>query len=65
MNVRENVRSGFYVEGLTEFVIREYDDFNRLIQKGLNSRITGFTKMNAKSSRSHSVLDISLSYQTK
>ncbi|EFN50818.1 hypothetical protein CHLNCDRAFT_59403 [Chlorella variabilis] len=46
---------GVFVEGLTEHVVVNADDVMRLIQKGSANRHTASTRMNERSSRSHSV----------
>jgi kinesin family protein 3/17 len=56
--LRESSKKGFYVEGLSEKIINDEKDFQFLIDKGKNNRITKSTLLNEESSRSHSVLTI-------
>ncbi|CAN1182467.1 Kinesin-like protein KIN-12A [Linum perenne] len=55
LQIREDVKSGVYVENLTEEYVFTLKDVNRLLIKGLSNRRTGATSVNAESSRSHSV----------
>eukprot|EP01006_Ploeotia_vitrea_P037465 TRINITY_DN66130_c1_g8_i1.p1 TRINITY_DN66130_c1_g8~~TRINITY_DN66130_c1_g8_i1.p1 ORF type:complete len:769 (-),score=454.54 TRINITY_DN66130_c1_g8_i1:1118-3304(-) len=57
MEVREGA-DGFFVKDLSTFVVKSVDDLMKLLRKGQKARSTGATKMNAGSSRSHSVLSI-------
>ncbi|KAG2306772.1 hypothetical protein Bca4012_084258 [Brassica carinata] len=53
--IREDVKSGVYVESLTEGYVRNLKDLSQLLIKGLANRRTGATSVNAESSRSHCV----------
>ncbi|GLT97693.1 hypothetical protein SLE2022_152460 [Rubroshorea leprosula] len=55
LQIREDVKSGVYVENLTEEYVSSMKDVTRLLTKGLSNRRTGSTTINAESSRSHSV----------
>ncbi|KAF8014161.1 hypothetical protein BT93_H0106 [Corymbia citriodora subsp. variegata] len=55
LQIREDVKSGVYVENLTEESVCTMKDVNRLLLRGLSNRRTGATSINAESSRSHSV----------
>ncbi|XP_010673319.2 kinesin-like protein KIN-12B [Beta vulgaris subsp. vulgaris] len=55
LQIREDVKSGVYVENLTEECVSTAKDVIRLLLKGLSHRRTGSTSINAESSRSHSV----------
>ncbi|CAI0397671.1 unnamed protein product [Linum tenue] len=55
LEIREDVKSGLYVENLTEEHVFTLRDVTRLLIKGLSNRRTGATSVNAESSRSHSV----------
>ncbi|KAK8494187.1 hypothetical protein V6N12_044600 [Hibiscus sabdariffa] len=50
-----DVKSGVYVENLTEKYVSSMKDVTQLLIKGLSNRRTGATSINAESSRSHSV----------
>lgn len=56
MHLREDIRSGVYVEGLKEENIVSVKDMITLISRGTQNRHVGSTNMNKESSRSHSVL---------
>ena len=58
--IREDPRRGFYVEGLQEFIVRDYREAEALINLGLENRTIAPTLMNATSSRSHTVLTLSI-----
>ncbi|GMI70476.1 hypothetical protein like AT3G23670 [Hibiscus trionum] len=55
LQIREDVKSGVYVENLTEKYVSSMKDVTQLLIKGLSNRRTGATSINAESSRSHSV----------
>ncbi|XP_022761807.1 kinesin-like protein KIN-12B [Durio zibethinus] len=55
LQLREDVKSGVYVENLTEEYVSSMNDVTQLLIKGLSNRRTGATSINAESSRSHSV----------
>ncbi|PSS32623.1 Kinesin-like protein [Actinidia chinensis var. chinensis] len=55
LQIREDVKSGVYVENLTEECVSTMKDVTQLLIKGLSNRRTGSTSINAESSRSHSV----------
>ncbi|KAK1319576.1 Kinesin-like protein KIN12B [Acorus calamus] len=55
LQIREDVKSGVYVDNLTEEYVCTIKDVTELLLKGLANRRTGATSINAESSRSHSV----------
>ncbi|XVF37885.1 hypothetical protein REPUB_Repub20aG0049500 [Reevesia pubescens] len=55
LQLREDVKSGVYVENLTEEYVSSMKDVTQLLIKGLSNRRTGVTNINAESSHSHSV----------
>ncbi|XP_043709220.1 kinesin-like protein KIN-12B [Telopea speciosissima] len=55
LQIREDVKTGVYVENLTEEYVGTMKDVKLLLIKGLSNRRTGATSINAESSRSHSV----------
>ncbi|CAN6447228.1 unnamed protein product [Victoria cruziana] len=55
LQIREDVKSGVYVENLTEEYVNSMEDLTQLLTKGLANRRVGATSINAESSRSHSV----------
>lgn len=54
---------GVYVQGLSETQVWNADDVLRLIQAGSENRSIAATKMNDRSSRSHSVFTASIEFQ--
>ncbi|KAB1213491.1 Kinesin-like protein KIN12B [Morella rubra] len=55
LQIREDVKSGVYVENLKEESACTMKDVTQLLIKGLSNRRTGATSINAESSRSHTV----------
>ncbi|EFJ25368.1 hypothetical protein SELMODRAFT_414001 [Selaginella moellendorffii] len=55
LQVREDVKTGVYVDNLTEEYVSNMDDVSRLLLKGLGNRRIGATSLNTESSRSHTV----------
>lgn len=60
LQIREDIKKGVYVEGLTEEVSSSAHDMIDIIKKGALKRHTGSTLMNKESSRSHSVLSTTI-----
>ncbi|KNC48196.1 uncharacterized protein AMSG_04425 [Thecamonas trahens ATCC 50062] len=56
--IRQDVRRGVYVEGLTEVYVSSVDEVMAIMAEGASNRAVGATQMNAQSSRSHSLLTI-------
>ncbi|KAI3996701.1 hypothetical protein MKX01_041001 [Papaver californicum] len=63
--IREDVKSGVYVENLTEQDVCTMKDVRLLLIKGLENRRTGATSINAESSRSHSVFTCTVESRCK
>nr|XP_043626170.1 kinesin-like protein KIN-12B [Erigeron canadensis] len=55
LQIREDTKTGVYVENLTEESVCCIKDVKQLLKKGLSHRRTGATSINMESSRSHSV----------
>ncbi|KAL1535673.1 TRAFAC class myosin-kinesin ATPase superfamily [Salvia divinorum] len=55
LQIREDSKTGVYVENLREECVSSMKDVSQLLIKGLSNRRTGATCVNAESSRSHSV----------
>lgn len=55
LQIREDVRTGVYVDCLTEEYVCQVKDVIQLLVKGLSNRKTGATSINLESSRSHCV----------
>lgn len=58
LQIREDKKKGVFVEGLSEWAVRNPADIYTLLQRGAASRATASTKMNDVSSRSHAVFMI-------
>lgn len=58
--IREDKKRGVFVEGLSEWTVRSIEEVFELIKKGSQMRITGATKMNDISSRSHAIFTITV-----
>ncbi|KAF4661162.1 hypothetical protein FOZ61_003475 [Perkinsus olseni] len=58
LSIRQDRRRGVYVDGLTEYVVREPEEVYTLIRQGNASRAIATTKLNDASSRSHAVFVI-------
>lgn len=56
--LRENSDKGFYVKDLSQVVVHSVTDLLKLLNYGSKQRAVGETKMNEKSSRSHSIFNI-------
>ncbi|KAJ1409007.1 P-loop containing nucleoside triphosphate hydrolase protein [Ochromonadaceae sp. CCMP2298] len=62
--LKEDPNKGVYVKGLTDVVCESAEDLNKMLDKGLASRTTASTLMNAESSRSHSIFTIIVEMNT-
>jgi hypothetical protein len=60
LNVREDSTTGIFVEGLAEYVVQNIRDVMSLIKRGDRNRCVRATRMNAASSRSHTIFQISI-----
>ncbi len=60
LRVREDIQHGAYVEGLIEEVVDSAAGISDVVSRGLLARHTGSTAMNKESSRSHSVLILTI-----
>ncbi|CAL8468383.1 g7923 [Coccomyxa elongata] len=65
LQLREDVHSGVYVEGLTEREILNAGDAMAVVEQGSARRRTNETRMNQESSRSHAVLTVYIESWTK
>ena len=64
MHVREDIKKGVYVEGLTEETVSSVKEMMNLTTRGARNRHVGSTLMNKESSRSHSVLSTTIESKT-
>jgi hypothetical protein len=53
--IRSGKKKGVFVEGLSEWVVRNPREVYGLIKRGAQIRATSYTRMNAVSSRSHAI----------
>lgn len=60
LHVREDPRSGIFVDGLSQQTVMSQQELLALLQQAAKARSTGTTSMNRSSSRSHAVLQIFL-----
>jgi len=58
--IREDKKKGVFVEGLSEWAVRNPNDIYTLLKRGATNRKTSSTKMNDVSSRSHAVFVITV-----
>ncbi|EAS01807.2 kinesin motor catalytic domain protein (macronuclear) [Tetrahymena thermophila SB210] len=58
--VREDLKKGVYIEGLTEEIAKNSDETIQLLLRGMRNRHVGATNMNFESSRSHSVFSMTI-----
>ncbi|KAJ1404710.1 P-loop containing nucleoside triphosphate hydrolase protein, partial [Ochromonadaceae sp. CCMP2298] len=64
LDLGEDPNKSVYVKGLTHVVCESAEDLNKMLDKGLASRTTACTLMNAESSRSHSIFTIIVEMST-
>jgi len=60
LRIREAQHGGVYIEGVTETYVNSIEHVLSLMQQGQDNRAIAATKMNAESSRSHSVFILTL-----
>lgn len=60
LDVKESKDKGVFVKDLTMYVVKEVPDMMKILATGQGARQTGATAMNAGSSRSHSILAITV-----
>jgi hypothetical protein len=58
--VREDPARGFFVDGLQEYKVKDFEEAVELLNWGLENRRMGRTAMNFTSSRSHTVLTVNI-----
>ena len=64
LDVREDSNKGFYVKDLKWVMVNSIEELEKAMNFGNNNRKTAATKMNARSSRSHSIFQIYLETAT-
>lgn len=65
LQVRQRADQAFYVEGLSEYAVASLEDVHVLLETAATNRILAATKRNKTSSRSHTLLTISLKRSTR
>jgi kinesin family protein 1 len=60
LRVREDPKTGVFVENLTSHPVKNYRQVMSLLEIGSDARTTASTNMNATSSRSHAVFTLTL-----
>jgi kinesin family protein 3/17 len=60
LEIRDNPDVGVYVQDLISFPVQSVEEMHHKLQIGRKNRATGETKMNAGSSRSHSIFSITV-----
>lgn len=60
LEIRESAQKGVFVNNLTEVLVTDTDKAMQLLKQGDSVRVIAETKLNEKSSRSHSILRLSL-----
>jgi len=60
LNIREDKNKGIFVEDLSEHYVASEEEVIELIGIGLENRTTGVTNMNDYSSRSHTILTLTI-----
>ncbi|KAJ9060783.1 hypothetical protein DSO57_1027176 [Entomophthora muscae] len=58
--IHEDKVNGVYVKGVTEVYVASVDEVYEVLNRGSSNRVVAFTKMNAESSRSHSLFIINV-----
>lgn len=58
--IHEDKVNGVYVKGVTEVYVASVDEVYEVLNRGSSNRVVAFTKMNAESSRSHSLFVINV-----
>lgn len=64
LTIREDPKRGVYVEGLSEFVVKNPREVYGLMERAASRRATGATRMNDVSSRSHAVFSVVVEQST-
>lgn len=65
LKIREDRVNGFYVDGVVERVVMDYEALIEIFQEGERRRHVAGTDMNLKSSRSHTVFAINVTAKQK
>ncbi|KAJ1727747.1 hypothetical protein LPJ61_004416 [Coemansia biformis] len=60
LSVHEDKANGVYVKGLMEVFVSSIDEVYQVMRQGAKSRVVAQTNMNAESSRSHSIFQLTI-----
>ena len=60
MQIREDLNKGIYIDGINEKIVTNAKNMTEILHLGMTNRHVGSTKMNAESSRSHSIFLINI-----
>ncbi|KAG5458900.1 MAG: kinesin-related protein, partial [Olpidium bornovanus] len=60
LEIKERSDIGVYVKDISSFVVKDVAEMEKLMTAGNKNRSVGFTEMNARSSRSHSIFTITI-----
>ena len=63
LKIRQHLKTGIYVEDLTEVQLSNQSELERLITEGNKARQVAATRMNERSSRSHAIFTLQLRQQ--
>ncbi|EGR27406.1 kinesin motor domain protein [Ichthyophthirius multifiliis] len=58
LRIRENNTIGFYVENLTKYPVKSYEQIEQKMEEGSKHRTIASTQMNASSSRAHTIITV-------
>ena len=65
LEIRESPNKGIFVNNLSEIVVTNVEKAMQILNKGENNRIIAETKLNEKSSRSHTIFKINIEFNIK
>ena len=60
VKVRENPKTGPYVDGLSQLPVRDHPHISKLMDDGTKARTVASTQMNATSIRAHTIFTVNL-----
>ena len=62
LEIRESLNKGVFVNNLTEILVNNSEKAIQLLNKGENNKIIAETKLNEKSSRSHTIFKLNIEF---
>ncbi|KAK2174001.1 hypothetical protein NP493_836g01049 [Ridgeia piscesae] len=65
LRIRQHPNKGFYADGLTNVAVADYDDIAARMEAGTANRTVAATRMNATSSRAHTIVGITFVQRAK